>query len=36
MLSYDALADGVEPDALIGRLLDTVESAPSLRLAEAA
>jgi MoxR-like ATPase len=36
VLSYDALADGVEPDALIGRLLDTVESAPSLRLAEAA
>jgi MoxR-like ATPase len=36
VLSYDALADGVQPDALIGRLLDTVESAPALRLAEAA
>ena len=28
VLSYDALADGVEPDALIDRLLDTVEPAP--------
>ena len=29
VLSYDALADGVEPDALIDRLLDTVEPAPA-------
>ena len=36
VLSYDALADGVRPDELIDRLLDAVEPAPSVRLAEAA
>jgi MoxR-like ATPase len=36
VLSYDALADGVQPDELIGRLLEAVEPARPLRLAEAA
>ena len=36
VLSYDALADGVQPDELIDRLLEAVEPAPSVRLAEAA
>src|SRR4051794_30754079 len=35
VLSYDALADGVRPDALIERLLEAVQPAP-VRLAEAA
>src|SRR4051812_6830610 len=36
VLSYDALADGVRPDELIERLLEAVEPAPTVRLAEAA
>jgi MoxR-like ATPase len=36
VLSYDALADGVRADELVGRLLDAVEPAPALQLAEAA
>ena len=36
VLSYDALADGVQPDELIERLLDAVEPARTVRLAEAA
>jgi MoxR-like ATPase len=36
VLSYDALADGVQPDDLIGRVLDTVAPASMVRLAEAA
>ena len=36
VLSYDALADGVQPDELIERLLEAVEPAQSVRLAEAA
>jgi MoxR-like ATPase len=36
VLSYDALADGVQPDDLIGRILDAVAPARAVRLAEAA
>ena len=36
VLSYDALADGVRPDDLIERVLERVEPAPAVRLAEAA
>jgi MoxR-like ATPase len=36
VLSYDALADHVRPDELIDRLLDAVDPAPGVRLAEAA
>jgi MoxR-like ATPase len=36
VLSYDALADGVRPDELIERLLQTVEAPRYVRLAEAA
>ena len=36
VLSYDALADGVRPDDLIARLVEAVEPAPAVRLAEAA
>jgi MoxR-like ATPase len=36
VLSYDALADGVQPDDLIGRLLDAVEPANAVHLVEAA
>jgi len=36
VLSYDALADGVRPDELIARLVEAVEPAPAVRLAEAA
>jgi MoxR-like ATPase len=36
VLSYDALADGVQPDELIDRLVATVEPARPVRLAEAA
>ena len=36
VLSYDALADRVEPDELIDRIVATVEPARAVRLAEAA
>jgi MoxR-like ATPase len=36
VLSYDALADHVEPDDLVGRILAAVEPARPVRLAEAA
>jgi MoxR-like ATPase len=36
VLSYDALADKVRPDELIDGLLEAVEPAPAVRLAEAA
>jgi MoxR-like ATPase len=36
VLSYDALADGVRPDELVEGLLEAVEPAPAVRLAEAA
>ncbi len=36
VLSYDALADRVEPDELIDRIVATVEPARPVRLAEAA
>jgi MoxR-like ATPase len=36
VLSYDALADGVQPDALITRLLEVVEEPRTARLMEAA
>jgi MoxR-like ATPase len=36
VLSYDALADRVRPDELVDRLLEAVEPAPSVRLADAA
>jgi MoxR-like ATPase len=36
VLSYDALADQVRPDGLIARLLEVVQPAPAVRLAEAA
>jgi MoxR-like ATPase len=36
VLSYDALADHVRPDDLIDRVLETVEPAANVRLAEAA
>jgi MoxR-like ATPase len=36
VLSYDALADGVQPDALIDRLLEAVEPARAVHLVDAA
>jgi hypothetical protein len=36
VLSYDALADGVRPDALVDRVLDAVAPAGRAPLAEAA